>query len=901
MIEKRPGKLLAVLGGYFIISSILLCGVILFWTYYSAKKAINMEFTKSFEQRYKITENIFEQEAEFLDHAIYEIQNDTGLMSRLSEKSPSEVQKLFKTYIDKHPRSKCDVLFISRVDNPVWINASSPVPDVQPILGQIAGQGRRTLKKPVILRFKNNGTDLTGIFRSGKLVLGDGEVLGIVIAGTILNDNLLFINKIKTKTDSPVVILVEDMNVIAASSNIERSTFKDIIEHFDHGDLHYKKHFKGSEKLNLIMSHYKVRLGGVATAINVLFSMDNSAIIKLNRAYLETLVIILTVFGIFLFATLVVIRRRIYPSIEKILDYTERITTGDDQEISLESGSIIELNTIGAAMEDMVDSIRKTQAELKVSEKRYRLIADNVGDVIWVMDLDLRMIYVSPSIYQQRGYTAQEALGQSIEDMMLPHSLEKVMTLYSDKLTLIAAGDPEGLEPATFEIELSRKDGSTIWTSNNARILLGPDNKPESIVGVTCNVTDRIIAEKALKESEKKYKMLFDSSLDGILLLDPESGYLDCNNAALEMFNVDSKTLLGRLMPSDLSPQYQPDGSLSSERAEQNIKTALKEGSCFFEWKHKRMNGEEFYASVLATRVEIDGRILLQGTIRDISEYKRSQEMMVQSEKMLSVGGLAAGMAHEINNPLAGIMQTANVMASRLGDKINIPASQEAAESAGTTIEAIHSFMESRGILRMINTINESGHRVADIVNNMLSFSRKSDAVVSSHNPIELMDRTLELASTDYDLKKQYDFKTIEIIKEYAPNMPLVLCERAKIQQVLLNILRNGAQAMHEVPETVDGQKKRFIVRLSVEDAVNMLRIEIEDNGTGMDDKTRKQIFEPFFTTKPVGSGTGLGLSVSYFIITENHKGTMDVVSEPGKGSTFIVCLPLEKKEGPFP
>jgi len=122
--------------------------------------------------------------------------------------------------------------------------------------------------------------------------------------------------------------------------------------------------------------------------------------------------------------------------------------------------------------------------------------------------------------------------------------------------------------------------------------------------------------------------------------------------------------------------------------------------------------------------------------------------------------------------------------------------------------------------------------------------------------------------------------------------MPLVPCEAAKIQQVLLNIFKNGAQAMQEASI----EKPIFIVRVSYEEVPKTASIEIEDNGPGMDEKTRKRIFEPFFTTKPVGIGTGLGLSVSYFIITENHGGTMAVESTLGHGAKFIIHLPLKGK-----
>ncbi len=286
----------------------------------------------------------------------------------------------------------------------------------------------------------------------------------------------------------------------------------------------------------------------------------------------------------------------------------------------------------------------------------------------------------------------------------------------------------------------------------------------------------------------------------------------------------------------------------------------------------------------------IEGAVI---QIDDVTEKIQLEEMLIQNEKMLSVGGLAAGMAHEINNPLSGVIQNANVLSSRLTD-MNIPANVKAARSAGTTMESIQKFMGIREVPKLIKAITDSGARVAGIVSNMLSFARKSDSSFSSHDPSELLDRALDLATTDYNLKKHYDFKSISIQKEYEDHLPLISCEAGKIQQVLLNILKNGAYAMFEMGKHEGARSPEFILRLSNQKQSGMLQIEIEDNGTGMDEITRKKIFEPFFTTKPVGSGTGLGLSVAYFIITENHGGTMDVVSEPGKGSNFIIRLPMD-------
>lgn len=144
-------------------------------------------------------------------------------------------------------------------------------------------------------------------------------------------------------------------------------------------------------------------------------------------------------------------------------------------------------------------------------------------------------------------------------------------------------------------------------------------------------------------------------------------------------------------------------------------------------------------------------------------------------------------------------------------------------------------------------------------------------------------------ASRSYDLKKKYDFRKIDIVREYDRHEFEVYCENSKIQQVFLNILKNSAQAM--MIQTEKRVLPKLIIRVYQEE--DRIRVEIQDNGPGMDEETRKRVFEPFFTTKEVGLGIGLGLSVSYFIITETHKETMSVEPEPGKGAKFIISLPV--------
>jgi C4-dicarboxylate-specific signal transduction histidine kinase len=274
--------------------------------------------------------------------------------------------------------------------------------------------------------------------------------------------------------------------------------------------------------------------------------------------------------------------------------------------------------------------------------------------------------------------------------------------------------------------------------------------------------------------------------------------------------------------------------------------------------------------------------------IEDVTERTRIQEMMVQTEKMLSVGGLAAGMAHEINNPLASILQALQVVKRRLDPAVE--ANREKAAGLGLSLEALERYMRERSLDRFLADMHEAGVRAARIVTNMLGFARKSGGEYRQCDLAELLDRVVELARGDYDLKKQYDFKRIFIKRDYDPALPKVECQPMEIEQVLYNIFKNAAQALSDPPREDPPPRITLATRTEGGFAV----VVIEDNGPGMEEDVRRRVFEPFFTTKAVGVGTGLGLSVAYFIVSENHKGGMGVESWPGKGTRFTVRLPVQ-------
>jgi signal transduction histidine kinase len=269
--------------------------------------------------------------------------------------------------------------------------------------------------------------------------------------------------------------------------------------------------------------------------------------------------------------------------------------------------------------------------------------------------------------------------------------------------------------------------------------------------------------------------------------------------------------------------------------------------------------------------------------IEETTERVQIEELMVQSEKMLSVGGLAAGMAHEINNPLAAVLQNAQVLSQRLSPLLE--KNRKIAQDAGINMEQLEVYIQQRGIAQILQGITLAGQRAARIVENMLSFSRKSTSRFLPRSLQDLLEQTMELAASDYDLKHNYDFRAIEIVREYQ-QVPDVPCEASQIQQVMLNLLKNSAHALKGMSDP------HITLRIFPEN--HGVCLQVEDNGAGMDESVRRRVFEPFYTTKVVGAGTGLGLSVSYFIISENHQGSMSVASEPGKGSCFTILLPLQ-------
>ncbi|WP_419659596.1 two component system sensor histidine kinase [Desulfosarcina variabilis str. Montpellier] len=505
------------------------------------------------------------------------------------------------------------------------------------------------------------------------------------------------------------------------------------------------------------------------------------------------------------------------------------------------------------------------------AQRLTRVVFEKAPIGIWHLGLAGEVFDVNEAGCASLGYTREELRRMTIFDLDPDFSPEQ----YAATAAILRAAGFHVLESR------QRRKNGELFPVQVISNLVRFENQ-EICVAFIQDITERKKYMEDLRQLRNYLANIIDSMPSVLVGVDLEGRVTQWNRRAEQVTGLLSNQALTKPLESvfaRLADQMAP------------IKTAIQERRTISASKvTRRAEQETRYEDITIFPLVANGVEGAVIRVDDVTEQVRMEEMMVQTEKMLSIGGLAAGMAHEINNPMAGMLQTAMVLENRLTTRLHIPANQKAAEAAGTTMEAIEQFMQDRRIHEMLATIKNTGHRVVALVENMLSFARKSEAKLSTTDLGMLMDKTVELAGTDYDLKKGYDFRKITIVKEYAGAPVSAACESAKIQQVLLNLFRNGAQAMQEAAI----ESPMFILRTRLDHNPDMAVMEIEDNGPGMDETTRKKIFEPFFTTKPTGVGTGLGLSVSYFIITEDHQGEMSVESSPGYGAKFTIRLPMQ-------
>ncbi|UZP67141.1 ATP-binding protein [Desulfovibrio mangrovi] len=405
------------------------------------------------------------------------------------------------------------------------------------------------------------------------------------------------------------------------------------------------------------------------------------------------------------------------------------------------------------------------------------------------------------------------------------------------------------------------------------------------IVLLIANMRRRVLAEKSMKAARDLVLNIINSMPSVLVHVDSAGNIVSMNASALAMVGKDEDDIKG-LSLTDVFPHLARHAERVLNAIDTGAALKLQRASIVLEGEPRYFDIETY--PLREQEIGEGGGAVVR--IDDVSDAVQMETVIIQTEKMLSLGGLAAGMAHEINNPLGGILQGAQNIERRVSP--GLPANMKAAEKVGCDLSKVYAYLEERGILRLLQGIRDSGARAAEIVSHMLDFSRGEASRRTLVDMHKLVNNALELARNDYDLRSHYDFMQVACRVDTEPDMPLVPCRSSEIEQVLFNLFKNAAQAMASMERPLS--EAVLNVRIFTRDGQAV--IEVEDNGPGLDPVTRTRVFEPFFTTKGPRVGTGLGLSVSYFIITRNHGGSFTVESELGKGACFIISIPLAER-----
>jgi PAS domain S-box-containing protein len=494
----------------------------------------------------------------------------------------------------------------------------------------------------------------------------------------------------------------------------------------------------------------------------------------------------------------------------------------------------------------MVDVTARKEAERALHEReaRFREIEEKVREVFWVTDPGkTRMLYVSPAYEEMWGRTCASlyANPMSLVEAIHPDDREGVRSRM--------AGQASGAYDEIYRI--LRPDGSQRWIHDRAFPVHAPGGELVRIVGSAQDVTELKNIEQALRESEGRYRSLFESAPDGILVADCEGRYVDVNPSGLGMLGYTRDELIGMESADILAPKEasRVDPALS----EINLGAEHRN-----EWQFRRKDGSEFDADVLAT-VMADGRIL--ALVRDVSERRRMEEQLRQSQKMEAVGRLAAGVAHDFNNELGVILGYTELLIRQAGDA-------------------------QRGKLEQILKATK---RATGLTRQLLAFSRK-----------QVVDpKALDLNALLSDLEKMLGRLIGEDIDlAILPGVDLgqVKADPGQLEQVVMNLCLNAKDAM------AGGGLLRIETENVELDASHASRHEpivpgryvmlaLSDTGVGIAKDALSKIFDPFFTTKEPGKGTGLGLAMVYGVVKQAG-GYVWAYSEPGQGTTFKIYLP---------
>jgi PAS domain S-box-containing protein len=516
--------------------------------------------------------------------------------------------------------------------------------------------------------------------------------------------------------------------------------------------------------------------------------------------------------------------------------------------------------------------IQKINAALKLSEEKYRLFVDHSPDIRYRTDMEGRVVYASRTVHKVLGYTVEESIGINVADLYVDPNQRKIF------LEII---EQDGYVN-NYISEIKRKDGSIRWIATSAQFYRDHDGDILGIDGISRDITEAKETEAAVAKSEEQWHRTFNSFTDIVTLQDTNLRIIKANFAACAALALTCENIVGHFCHELFHDSKEICPHCPVKLTKKNFDPYSHE------IYHEKL-GKTFLVSASPVLDEKGELEYIVHVAKDITKWKRMEKHLFLSEKMTSIAGLAAGVAHEINTPLSGILQSSQLINMGLDpDSLN---NQIIAAKHGLKLSSLQAYLNEQELDFFLDGIKSSAIKASEIINGLLEFSRPHEGNFSTHNLNKLVQDTLKLARSDFELRKKCDIINMTINEDYSTDLPPVFCVASEIEQVILNLIKNGVQAMAE-----DTDKKKCL-NLRTLIAGENIRIEVEDSGPGMTTEVQKQIFNPFFSTKDVGAGTGLGLSVSYNIICEKHHGKILVESDLGKGALFIVELPVSQEK----
>jgi len=457
-----------------------------------------------------------------------------------------------------------------------------------------------------------------------------------------------------------------------------------------------------------------------------------------------------------------------------------------------------------------------------------------LADAVVVTGTDRRILTANRAAGELFGRPLEDLPGTAIDDLVA--SAERQHVAEREQRAV-------GGEEQHYETKVVRADGEerSVAVSTTPLMIEG---ELLGTVATLRDITQQQHEQETLARSEARYRNLIESASDAIVTLDANGRFTTVNHAA----EIVSGYRRGELVGLWFAPLL-PDDELPKALA--NFQKALAGETGLFESQFYRKDGEIRFISITYSTPQKDEEVLC--LIRDVTDQKMLQEQLIQSEKMSAIGQLVSGVAHELNNPLAGISAFAQLL---LSEKRFPPDQRTAAEMI---------YAEAR--------------RASRIVQNLLTFARQHKPERTPTQVNQVLDDTLELRG--YELR----VRGIDVQRDYDEQVPETMADAHQLQQVFLNLITNAEQAM----ERSERDKQRLTVR--TRRAGDVLRIDVEDTGPGIPPNLLERIFNPFFTTKPTGSGTGLGLSISLGIVRE-HEGRI-WAENAAQGARFVIELPI--------